>query len=151
VARPLRALLLILLFAWGHAYCLQADDAFAMAEALIRHDLTIQHTYLSENAKDFRFFASVQGIDFPDVLIGRLRDTGLAFLPGSTWKAPGSGTTVGNDMRMTIGEPTRRSVGTFEVIYSFYCGTRCASGNTAIMRRDASGWHVVESRLDRIS
>jgi hypothetical protein len=50
-----------------------------------------------------------------------------------------------------VGLPTHRQDGDYEVKYGFYCGSLCASWHTAVLHRDAKGWHVLCSRMDAIS
>ena len=126
-----------------------SDQALAAAEALLRYDAVTDHTYLHDNGTH-RCFISVAGTDLPAEALARLRDTGLTLLPGTAWKLE-AGKRVGHDMHVTIGEPEPLSDGTFLINYSFYCGTLCHSTNVAILRRDASGWHVVNTRLKTLS
>ena len=143
--------ILLLLLCAASGYVHATDDAIAAAEALLRHDAATDHTYLHDNGAHFRYFVAAGGVDLPAEALSRLRDTGLMFLPGSSWKQPEQGTHVGRDMQVTIGEPKLLPDGTFEINYNFYCGPLCASTNSAILRHDASGWHVVATRLKAIS
>lgn len=127
-----------------------SDQAFAAAEALLRHDASSDHTYLHANCAHHPCFVSVAGVDLPSPALARLRDTGMIFLPGSEWKQE-PGKHVGHDMHVSIGEPQPQPDGSFLINYSFYCGTLCHSTNTAVLKRDASGWHVMTTRLETIS
>ena len=147
--RGLLHLLLLLIGVANGVVHAASNDAFAAAEALLRHDAVTDHTYLRGNSKH-PCFVSVAGADLPAEALARLRDTGLKFLPGSAWM-PEEGKRVGHDMHVTISEPELLSDGTFRVNYSFYCGTLCRSTSTAILRRDASGWHVASTQLKTIS
>ena len=90
-------------------------------------------------------------IDLSPESIRLLRDTGLQLMPGSTWKAPPSGTHVGTTMNLGVGTPLLRPDGDYDITFGFYCGGLCASGHKAVLRRDAAGWHVISSVMESIS
>ena len=127
------------------SFVARADDANLqqMAEALIRHDLSSDKTYIGAN-RNIRYFVTVSGADLSNDVIQRLADTGVKFFPGSQWQE-------GRDMRLRISVPDVKADGTYEVSYSCYCGPLCASSNRAVMTRDVSGWHVLKSELLIIS
>jgi hypothetical protein len=54
-------------------------------------------------------------------------------------------------MNLSVGIPTRRPDGDYEVTFGFLCGSVCASQHTAILRYDASGWRVLSSEMNWIS
>ena len=143
----MRSKLLLLVVSLLFAACadtsIRPSANYEMAAALIRHELSSSDSYMGAN-KEFPFFVSVEGDDLPSDFIARLSDTGMAFFAGSTW-AEGKG------MKMQIGAPKQRSDGNYDVSHSYYCGVLCASSNTAIMRHDQSGWHVLSSDMHWIS
>jgi hypothetical protein len=114
-----------------------------MAEALIRHDLLSDKTYIGGN-KSHRFFVSVDDEDPSGDAIQRLSDTGVKFFPGSKWQQ-------GEDMRLGIDAPELAVDGTYVVRYSCFCGMMCRSVNSAVMSRDGAKWHVLKSEIVEIS
>ncbi len=125
-------------------------DRFEMAEALIRHELSDAKSYMYGNRK-FPFYVSVAGLDIPPEVIANLADTGVSFFPGSAWTAPtDSKVRMDRIMSMNIGILRPRPDGNYDVSFGFYCGSLCGSGNTAVMSHDASGWHVIGSKMNRI-
>lgn len=122
--------------------------------AIIRQQLT-PGGYLASNRKPLYVAlhspAGDSMIDLSPLSIQQLSDTGLELLPGSRWTSPPSGTRVGPEMSMGIGTPLLRSDGDYDVTFGFYCGGLCGSGHSAVLRRDASGWHVISSVMNMIS
>ena len=90
-------------------------------------------------------------IDLSPESIRALGDTGLQLMPGSAWQPPSSGARVGTTMNMGLGTPTRRPDGDYDVTFGFWCGGLCASDHTAVLRHNASGWHVLSSVMNSIS
>ena len=90
-------------------------------------------------------------IDLSPESIRLLGDTGLQLMPGSVWKAPPSGTRVGRTMSLSVSTPLLRPDGDYDITFGFYCGGLCASAHTAVVRHDASGWHVISSVMNWIS
>lgn len=136
-------LFFIPIFAWSTIAQAEDVDIPRMTEALIRHDLASDKTYIGAN-RNFRFFVTVGGADLSNDAIQRLADTGVQFFPGSQWHQ-------GADMRLDIGVPTLKGDGNYEVSYGCYCGPLCASSDRAVMTHDAGGWHVLKSELLTIS
>jgi hypothetical protein len=124
------------------------QDEMDAAEALLRWQISSQQ--ISSDGTT-HFFVSVNGHDLPSAVIAKLEDTRLDFQPGSRFKLPDPPPGVGREWKIDIGKAELRSDGTYEIRWDYYCGTRCASGNTAVMQRDSSGWHVLSSHRSWIS
>jgi hypothetical protein len=111
--------------------------------------------YLASNRKplyvSLKSPAADTMIDLSPASIQALRDTGLELMPGSAWTPPPSGTHVGPTMNLGIGTPLRRPDGNYDLTFGFHCGGLCASSHTAVLRHDASGWHVISSVMAWIS
>ena len=90
-------------------------------------------------------------VDLSPESIRQLSDTALELLPGSKWTPPPSGTHVGPTMSMGVGTPLLRPDGDYDVTFGFYCGGLCASGYSAVLRHDGSGWHVISAVMNMIS
>jgi hypothetical protein len=129
-------------------------DLQGVMVAVIRHQMA-SGGYLASNRMPL--YVSLKSpkddtmIDLSPESIQSLGDTGLQLMPGSAWKAPPNGTHVGATMNMGVGTPTRRPDGDYDITFGFYCGSLCASGHKAVLRRDASGWHVISSVMESIS
>lgn len=90
-------------------------------------------------------------IDLSSESIHALASLGLKLHPGSAWQPPLEGVRVGATMNLSMGIPTRRPDGDYEVTFGFWCGSACASRHTAVLRYDASGWRVLSSVMSSIS
>lgn len=90
-------------------------------------------------------------IDLSPESIRALASLGLQLHPGSAWEPPSEGVRVGATMNLSVGIPTRRPDGDYEVTFGFLCGSVCASQYTAVLRYDASGWRVLSSQMNSIS
>ena len=131
-------------------------DLQGVMMALIRYQAATQGAYLNANMGHW-LYVSMQSptqdkpIDLSAQAIRSLKDVEIAIFPGSAWTPPKDGVRVGRDMAMGVRLPTRRSDGNYDVQYGFICGSLCGSGHTAVLRHDATGWHVVSSFMDFIS
>jgi hypothetical protein len=149
----MRALILAFVLAWSWS-CGPAtaasdidDDTVAAAQALLRWQVS-EHKIA---ASATHYYVSVDQHDLPPEIAAALKDTGIDFLPGSAYKAAAPMPHVSHDWIISIGKAKRQPNGDYQIDWGYYCGTLCASGNTAILHRDASGWHVAESQMHWVS
>ena len=125
-----------------------SDETLAAAQALLLWQVS---THKISPDSSMHFSVSVDGHDLPPAAVEAMRRrTGITFAPGSAF-VPENGATVGNFWNIGIGKPTPRSDGDYDLTWGYYCGMLCASGNTATLHHDATGWHVVESRMHWVS
>lgn len=122
--------------------------------AVIRHQLD-SGGYLASNRMPLYVSLHLPGddrpIDLSEESIRSLGDTGLQLLAGSDWKVPESGAQAHTAMEMGVGTPTRRADGDYDITFGFWCGPRCASSHTAVLRHGTQGWHVISSEMKSIS
>jgi len=140
--------------AWRALPAFTFEDAIEAASALIRYDLLHADSYLAANPG--YFYVDVDEHDLPRGIAESLSTESHHFYPASDLDPRYFDTEADVDDQskstMSIGEFIRRGDGTMEVSYSFYCGPLCASGNTAVLKRDEAGeWVVVSSKMHWIS
>jgi hypothetical protein len=85
--------------------------------------------------------------DPPPGVLAAIRTQGTELLAGS--KAPAIDATsarLTRDVRWRIEAPLRRADGNYDVNFSYYCGSTCAGGLTAVMSYDSRGWHVLSQQ-----
>jgi hypothetical protein len=130
-------------------------DLQGVMMALIRYQAQAKDGYLHANRMPL--YVSLgwpdgsRQLDLSRDAIGQLADLGLKIFPASAWPASHEIIPEAPRMMMGVGLPMHRKDGDYEVKYGFSCGSLCASSHTAVLRRDAKGWHVVSSRMDAIS
>lgn len=126
----------------------------AMA-ALIRYQATAKDGYLRANHMPVYVSLSWpddrRPLDLSKEAIAQLADLGLTLFPGSAAPASAKNAASIGFMRMSVNLPLRRKDGDYDVDYGYYCGMLCASWHTAVLHRDAKGWHVVSSHMNAIS
>jgi hypothetical protein len=116
---------------------LPAGSQYAMAEALLRHELAAaQSSHLGPNGARCPCYVLVGERDLPPEHLIALAGTGVTFLPGSAWSA-------GKGLRVHIGLPRHLWNGNFDVALSIECGPRCEESASLLMRYDGSRWHVL--------
>jgi hypothetical protein len=123
------------------------SDDFAAAQALLRWYLP-GHKPSRRASKSL--FVCVAGAELPQQVVRALQDdTGRQFRPCGEYETTEPEGTIGGNLSIVIGKPEQRSDGDFDVTWNYYCGGLCGGSSMAILRRDASGWHVVkfEERL----
>lgn len=129
---------------WKALPILTREEILAATAALIRHEFAsaAQPSWLSSSED---YYVSVAGQDLPRDLAASLSRRGYRFHPASE-QADHEGTS------MNVGKFLRRPDGTMQVDYSYYCGPLCASGNTAILKKNAAGeWEVVSTQQHWVS
>lgn len=89
-------------------------------------------------------------VDLSPESIQALERTGFLLLPGSAWQPPSDDTRVGTVMRLSMGTPIKRPDGDYDVTFGYWCGKACSSQYDAVLRHDASGWHVLSSVMSSI-
>lgn len=89
-------------------------------------------------------------IDLSTESIRDLGEIGVQLMPGSAWQLPPEGTRVGKAMSMSLGIPTRRADGDYDLKFGFFCGGACGSQHEAVLRHDTSGWRVLSSEMGLI-
>ena len=130
-------------------------DLQGVMMALIRYQAQAKDGYLHANRMPL--YVSLgwpdgsRQLDLSREAIGQLADLGLKIFPASALPASHEIIPEASRMRMGVGLPMHRKDGDYEVRYGFSCGSLCASSHTAVLHRDAKGWHVVSSRMDTIS
>lgn len=130
-------------------------DLQGVMMALIRYQARAKDGYLRANRMPL--YVSLgwpdgsRQLDLSREAIGQLADLGLKIFPASAQPASHEIIPEASRMRMGVGLPMHRKDGDYEVKYGFSCGSLCASSHTAVLHRDAKGWHVVSSRMDSIS
>ncbi len=110
---------------------------FAMAEVLLRHQLTAQPSPLGTRASRCPCYVLVGDQDLPAESAAALTSTGVTFLPGSAWSA-------GKGLLVRVGLPQPRWNGNFDVALGYDCEPQCAHSTNALMRYDGSRWRVLE-------
>lgn len=132
-----------------------APDLQGVMMALIRYQVTAKDGYLRANPMPLYVALSWpdnrRRLDLSADAIRQLADTGLNLFPGSAKPASTKNAVENTEMMMGVGLPVHRQDGDYDVNYDFYCGNLCASSHTAVLHRDAKGWHVVSSRMNSIS
>lgn len=132
-----------------------APDLQGVMIALVRYQAQSKDGYLHANPMPLYVALSwpdgSHSLDLSEDAIRQLADLGLKIFPASAQTASGGNVPDASRMRMSVGLPMRRQDGHYDVRYGFYCGSLCASSHTAVLRRDAKGWHVLTSRMDSIS
>ena len=86
-------------------------------------------------------------IDLSPESILALEHTGFLLLPGSAWQPPSDDTRVGTAMQLSLDTPAKRPDGDYDVAFGYWCGKACSSQYDAVLRHDASGWHVLSSAM----
>jgi hypothetical protein len=132
-----------------------APDLQGVMMALIRYQAQAKDGYLRANPMPL--YVSLgwpdgsRHLDLSESAIHQLADLRLKIFPASAQTASQEIVPEASRMVMSVGLPTHRQDGDYEVKYGFYCGSLCASWHTAVLHRDAKGWHVLSSRMDAIS
>lgn len=132
-----------------------APDLQGVMIALVRYQAYAKDGYLRANRMplyvSLNWPDGSRSLDLSKDAIRQLAVTGLKLFPASA--SPGSRNDALQEprMQMMVGLPMRLQDGDYEVRYSFYCGSLCASWHTAVLHRDEGGWHVLTSRMDAIS
>jgi hypothetical protein len=125
---------------WKQQPPLDRTERLAIAAAVIRDHF---RTDSYRGADGWPYFVAVDGEDPPEDCLRSLPKT-ATFLPGGRFEE-------GKATRLDVGGYRRLFDGSVEVLYSFYCGSRCAASHTAIVRKDADGWRVLHTVRDWIS
>lgn len=132
-----------------------APDLQGVMMALIRYQAQAKDGYLRANSMPL--YVSLgwpdgsRHLDLSEDAIRQLADLRLKVFPASAQPASHETVPGASRMLMSVGLPMHRPDGDYEVKYGFYCGSLCASWHTAVLHRDAKGWHVLSSRMDGIS
>lgn len=131
-----------------------APDLQQMAEVLLKYQLQSDRSHGADPSRNHLFVSipspDAKGVvDLSPDIVARFKRDGIDISPGNAW-TPSKGN-VSPNRRFNIGLPVRRLDGNYDVPYSYYCGPLCAGWYTAVMRRDAAGWHVVSAVLTAIS
>ena len=123
------------------------DDTLGAAQALLLWQVSSNRI---SPTSSMHFSVSIDGHDLPQPVVENLRrSTGIMFAPGSMFKAEANA--VGKSWKIHIGKPALRADGNYELTWGYYCGSLCASSNTAILHHDSAGWHVIDSQLRWVS
>ncbi len=117
---------------------------YAMAEALLRHELAAEHSHLGKNGGRCPCYVLVGEQDLPPERVAALANTGVSFLPGSASFLPGSAWMAGTGLRVHIGLPRHRWNGNFDVALTYDCGPHCEELASSLMRYDGSRWRVIQ-------
>ncbi|QNK01459.1 hypothetical protein [Dyella telluris] len=135
-----------------------APDLQGMAEALIRYQFDPQRTGAGASTRASYFVLlqspdSSRGTDLAPEVVARLKRDGIETLPGSSWKPPEDPQHPVSPLQMqySIGLPVRRADGNYDVSFGYYCGSLCAGSYKAVMKHDATGWHVVSTVMEAVS
>lgn len=132
-----------------------APDLQGVMMALIRYQAHAKDGYLRANSMPL--YVSLgwpdgsRRLDLSKDAIRQLADLRLKIFPASAQTASQEIVPEASRMVMSVGLPMHRQDGDYEVKYGFYCGRLCASWHTAVLHRDAKGWHVLSSRMESIS
>ncbi|WP_269792164.1 hypothetical protein [Stenotrophomonas sp. Iso1] len=129
-------------------------DLQGVMKAVLRHQLDSSGYLVSNRMPLYVAIRDPKGDGMIDLSLESIRvlgGIGFPLMPGSAWQAPSEDIRVGTTMMMGLGTPTRRPDGDYDVTFGFWCGGTCGSQHGAILRHDASGWHVVSSMMNSIS
>jgi hypothetical protein len=116
---------------------LPPGSQYAMAEVLLRRELTAPQSHLGSHGARCPCYVLVGDQDLPAERTAALAATGVTFLPGSAWS-------VGKGLRVHIGLPRHRWNGNFDIALSYDCGPQCEESASSLMRYDGAGWRVIE-------
>jgi hypothetical protein len=109
-----------------------------MAEVLLRRELAATDSHLGASGARCPCYVRVGDHDLPPERASELRDTGVAFRPGSGW-------VEGRGLSVRIGLPRTRWNGNFDVDVGFDCkAARCKQSARWVMRYDGSRWRVIQ-------
>lgn len=103
---------------------------------------------------EHQYFLSVFDSDVDSALAAKMQASSINVLPASAWDPnvdPPEHHGSGSRVRISIGEIKQVEPDTFSVRIGYYCGGLCAASQEYILKKDDSGWRIVDRKLDWIA